>query len=73
MSNWNEKAGPDQRWVCGACGRVTEAGATRDTLRDASCMTWGVLCHAMQDVEGRWVAVDPEPACARLKQLEGEP
>lgn len=55
---WDALSQPDQRWVCGACGRVTALGARRDELRDTSCVCNAVLCHAERDALGRWVAVD---------------
>lgn len=62
MTDWDEKAGPAQRWVCTACGKATDLGETRYALRDTSCLHWAVLCHADKDAEGRWVAL---PASAQ--------
>lgn len=45
-SNWSTPAGPDQRWVCGACGKSTPPGTPRTVLKDVSCMMHAVLCHA---------------------------
>lgn len=39
------RAGPSERWVCGACGKHTELGGHRYDLRDSSCVTHAVLCE----------------------------
>lgn len=55
---WAIECASDQRWVCGACGRYTEPGARRDTLRDTACVQHAVLCRA-DKLDGAWHAVAP--------------
>jgi hypothetical protein len=53
---YNDPCLPDQRWVCGACGRTSEPGGKRYDLHDSSCIMHAVLCHADQR-DGIWHAV----------------
>jgi hypothetical protein len=56
MPKYNQRATPDQRWVCEACGRHTELGARRDSLHDSACVSWAVLCLG-DKVDGKWRAI----------------
>jgi len=58
MVDWNQRARPDQRWVCGACGKYTQIGAHRESLRDTSCIMHAVLCQAERGSDGLWKPVD---------------
>jgi hypothetical protein len=49
-------AGPNQRWVCSACGKFTGLGASKYDLRDTACVYWATLCEAEKKDDG-WVAV----------------
>lgn len=51
------RAGPDQRWVCAACGKHTELGADRDDFPDVACVVASVLCEAERGADGLWVPV----------------
>ena len=53
-AKYETPAPPDQIYVCGACGRTA---ITRGGLRDASCVTWAVLCYATRAANGDWIAV----------------
>lgn len=57
-SDWNRRAGIDQRWVCGACGKYTTLGAHRQSLRDTSCLMHAVLCWADRGADGQWRAAE---------------
>jgi hypothetical protein len=59
--DYRARAGAEQRWVCGACGRHTALGGRRDELHDVSCVMHAVLCEAEQ-INGAWVAVKDEEA-----------
>lgn len=61
IDRWQTPCDADKRWVCGACGRVSEPGTARNTMRDTSCMHWAVLCWAEQR-DGRWFAVADDEA-----------
>lgn len=56
-------AGPDERWVCLACGKYTPLGAQRSSFGDTACITHAVRCRGERGTDGRWVAVvvDVEP------------
>lgn len=59
MSNFDDrKSGPDEIWVCQACGRTKEGD--RYALNDISCMLHAVLCKK-EKVDGKWVAVSDPP------------
>lgn len=60
---WNTPAALNHRWVCAVCGRMTEPGGKRTDLRDTSCVTHGVLCHADKR-DGIWHLVTC-PVCDR--------
>ena len=57
--------GPDQIWVCAACGRTREGD--RYDMGDTSCVIHAVLCYK-EKVKGAWKAVkssdSPEDASA---------
>lgn len=53
----NEHCKPSERWVCTACGKYTEPGASRDDMGDTSCVHWAIRCHRDR-VGGLWRPVD---------------
>jgi hypothetical protein len=61
MSKPEYQAGPDERWVCGACGKYTDLGGLRTDLRDSACFLHAVLCEGEKRADGKWHAIQDQP------------